>query len=148
MWKCVSIPAANRPKFSDTLPVRGEQDVSNKPETHGNVLVLEDDSIVGPLIVRMLEAKGYTGTLASDGDAARAALQAARYDVMLVDIVLGTEDGQEIAQSLVGLQPGLRVVLMSGYGVSRYGTDPSDPMLAKPFHADELVERIERALAD
>jgi DNA-binding response OmpR family regulator len=148
MWKCVSILGAFRPKFSDTLPVRGEHDVSNESETHGNVLVLEDDSVVGPLIVRMLESEGYKGTLASDGEAARAALQAARYDVMLVDIVLGTQDGQEIAQSLVALQPGLRVVLMSGYGASRYGADPSDPMLAKPFHADELVERIERALAD
>jgi CheY-like chemotaxis protein len=113
-----------------------------------NVLVVEDDPVVGPLIVRMLESEGYTATLASDGDAARAAIQDARYDLTLADIVLGTQDGHEIAESLVTIQPGLRVVLMSGYGIPRYGADPGDPMLSKPFQADELVERVERALAD
>jgi DNA-binding NtrC family response regulator len=117
-------------------------------EPRANILVVEDDAVVGPLIVRMLESQGYTATLASDGTAARAALEDARHDLVLADIVLGTQDGQEIADSLVALQPGLRVVLMSGYGVPRYGADPSDPMLSKPFQADELVERVERALAD
>ena len=117
-------------------------------EPRANVLVVEDDAVVGPLIVRMLESEGYTATLANNGGAARAALQDARYDVVLADIVLGTQDGHAIAESLVALQPGLRVVLMSGYGTPRYGADPRDPMLSKPFQADELVERIERALAD
>jgi two-component system response regulator GlrR len=117
-------------------------------EPRANILVVEDDAIVGPLIVRMLESGGYTATLASDGTAARAALQDARYNLVLADLVLGTQDGHEIAESLVALQPGLRVVLMSGYGIPRYGADPGDPMLSKPFQADELVERVERALAD
>jgi DNA-binding response OmpR family regulator len=117
-------------------------------EPRANVLVLEDDPAVGPIIVLMLESAGYTATLARDGAAARAALRDAHYDLTLADIVLGSQDGHEIAETLVAIQPGLRVVLMSGYGVPRYGADPSDPMLAKPFQADELVERIERALAD
>jgi DNA-binding response OmpR family regulator len=112
------------------------------------ILVVEDDVVVGPLIVRMLEASGYAATLASDGDAARAVVRTTRYDLALADVVLGTEEGNEIAESLVAIQPSLRVVLMSGYGVSRYGSDPDDPMLAKPFRAAELVERVERALAD
>jgi DNA-binding NtrC family response regulator len=122
--------------------------MTNESEHRANVLVLEDDPAVGPLIVRMLESAGYKATLANDGDAARAALRDAHYDLTLADIVLGSQDGHEIAETLVAIQPGLRVVLMSGYGVPRYGADPSDPMLAKPFQADELVERVERALAD
>jgi DNA-binding NtrC family response regulator len=112
------------------------------------VLVVEDDAIVGPLIVRMLESQGYGATLANDGDTARAAILNTRHDLVLADIVLGTQDGNEIAESLVAIQPSLRVVLMSGYGVSRYGPDPADPMLSKPFEVAELVERVERALAD
>jgi CheY-like chemotaxis protein len=122
--------------------------MTEEGKVHAHVLVVEDDAIIGPLIVRMLESEGYTATLASDGDAARAALQEAPYDLTLADMVLGTEDGHEIAESLVALQPDLRVVLMSGYGISPYGSDPADPMLAKPFQAAELVERVERALAD
>jgi CheY-like chemotaxis protein len=122
--------------------------MTNNSKPCANVLVVEDDPVVGPLIVRMLESEGYTATLATDGDGARAAIQDARYDLTLADIVLGTQDGHEIAESLVAIQPDLRVVLMSGYGIPRYGPDPRDPMLSKPFQADELVERVERALAD
>ncbi len=112
------------------------------------VLVVEDDAVVGPLIVRMLESEGYTATLASDGDAARAAIKLAHYDLALADIVLGPQDGHEIAESLVAVQPDVRVVFMSGYGVPRYGAEPNDPVLSKPFEAGELVDRVERALAD
>jgi CheY-like chemotaxis protein len=112
-----------------------------------HVLVVEDDAVVGPLIVRMLESKGYTATLASDGDAARSAIRLARYDLALADIVLGTQDGHDIAESLVAIQPDVRVVFMSGYGIPRYGAEPNDPMLSKPFGVGELVERVERALA-
>jgi CheY-like chemotaxis protein len=122
--------------------------MTDEGTARAHVLVVEDDVIVGPLIVRMLESHGYTATLASDGDAARAAVRAARYDLVLIDIVLGADDGTEIAETLVTIQPHLRVLFMSGYGVSRYGADPSDPMLSKPFAAAELVERVERALAD
>jgi DNA-binding response OmpR family regulator len=122
--------------------------MTDRSEPRANVLVVEDDPVVGPLIVRMLESEGYTATLASDGDAARAAIRDARYDLTIADIVLGTQDGHEIAETLVAIQPGLRVVLMSGYGIPRYGADPNDPMLSKPFQAEELVERVERALAD
>jgi DNA-binding NtrC family response regulator len=122
--------------------------MTDESKTGARVLVVEDDAVVGPLIVRMLEAEGYTAALASDGTAARAAVRNAHYDLALADIVLGTQDGHEIAESLVALQPGLRVVLMSGYGIPRYGADPRDPMLAKPFKAEQLVERVERALAD
>jgi CheY-like chemotaxis protein len=122
--------------------------MTHEGKGRARVLVVEDGAVVGPLIVRMLESEGYTATLASDGDSAQAAIRNARYDLALADIVLGTQDGHEIAEMLVAIQPGLRVVLMSGYGAPRYGADPSDPMLAKPFEATELVERIERALAD
>jgi CheY-like chemotaxis protein len=122
--------------------------MSSESDLRANILVVEDDLVVGPLIVRMLESAGYTATLAPDGDEARAALQDTRYDLALADIVLGTQDGHEISETLVAMQPDLRVVLMSGYGVPRYGADPTDPMLSKPFKADELVARVERALAN
>ena len=111
--------------------------MTDEAKARAHVLVVEDDAVVGPLIVRMLESEGYTVSLASDGDSARAAIRNARHDLALADIVLGTQDGHEIAESLVSIQPDIRVVFMSG-----------DPMLAKPFQADELVERVERALAD
>jgi CheY-like chemotaxis protein len=122
--------------------------MADDAQARAHVLVVEDDAVVGPLIVRMLESEGYHATLAGDGDSARDAVRSARYDLALADIVLGTQDGNEVAEALAAIQPDLRIVLMSGYGVSRYGADPSDPMLAKPFEVEELVKRVERALAE
>ena len=122
--------------------------MTDEATARAHVLVVEDDGVVGPLIVRMLESEGYSATLASDGDSARAAIRRARYDLALADIVLGRQDGHEIAEALVAIQPDVRVVFMSGYGLPRYGTEPNDPVLTKPFEAGELVERLERALAN
>jgi two-component system, cell cycle response regulator CpdR len=122
--------------------------MSDEAEARTRVLVVEDDVVVGPLIVRMLESEGYAATLASDGDSARAAIRDARYDLALADIVLGAQDGHGIAETLIAIQPDVRIVFMSGYGIPRYGAEPNDPVLSKPFAAVELVERVERALAD
>ena len=122
--------------------------MTDDAKARAHVLVVEDDAVVGPLIVRMLESEGYTVSLASDGDSARAAIRGARHDLALSDIVLGTQDGHEIAESLVSIQPDIRVVFMSGYGIPRYGAEPSEPMLSKPFETGELVERVEQALAN
>ena len=111
------------------------------------VLVVEDDPVVGPLIVRMLESEGYTATLASDGDAARAAIQLATTSRSPTSFSARKTGTRSPNRSWLS-SPDLRVVLMSGYGIPRYGADPNDPMLSKPFQADELVERVERALAD
>jgi DNA-binding NtrC family response regulator len=130
------------------IRARDEHGMTDARKARAHVLVVEDDAVVGPLIVRMLESEGYTATLASDGDSARAAIRNTRYDLVLADIVLGTQDGNEIAETLAAMQPGLRIVLMSGYGTPRYGADPKDPVLSKPFEVEELVERVERALAN
>jgi CheY-like chemotaxis protein len=112
-----------------------------------NVLVVEDNAVLGPLLVHMLESGGYTATLASDGEAATEAVQHAHFDVTITDIVLGTLDGNEVAEALTAIQPELKVIFMSGYGAPRYGLGAQDPMLFKPFQAAELLRRVEQTLA-
>lgn len=111
------------------------------------MLVVEDNAVLGPLLVHMLESGGYTATLASDGDTATEAVKSAHYDLTIADIVLGTLDGNEVAEALTAIQPELKVIFMSGYGAPRYGLGAQDPMLFKPFQASELLQRVERTLA-
>jgi len=113
---------------------------------HG-VLVVEDDPAVGRLIVEILEAAGYDAWHAANADMAVEAARERDYDVAIADIVLGDRDGQDVANALLAIQPGLKILFMSGYGASRYGQNPNDPVLAKPFKADELLARVERLLA-
>jgi len=41
--------------------------MTDESKARAHVLVVEDDATVGPLIVRMLEAEGYTVVAAGDG---------------------------------------------------------------------------------
>jgi DNA-binding response OmpR family regulator len=117
-----------------------------QPDGRANVLVVEDDPVLGPILVHMLESGRYAVTLATDGESATAAIGRAHFDLAIADIVLGLLDGNEVAEALKAIQPGLKVILMSGYGTPRYGLGPHDPMLFKPFEASELLQRVERTL--
>ena len=110
------------------------------------LLVVEDDPSLGPLVMRLLAAAGFQVTLATDLDSAVAAAQEQDLDLVLSDLVLGVHDGHDVADALRAIKPHIRIIFMSGYGASRYGRDPGDPVLAKPFDASELLARVEREL--
>jgi DNA-binding response OmpR family regulator len=113
--------------------------------TKKRILIVEDDAEAGRLLVRILEAEGYEVVLATDIDQAAAAAQEGEIDLALADIVLGTRgDGQDVYETLLEIQSGLRVIFMSGYGAPI----PNDPVLAKPFKPSELLARVEQALND
>ena len=111
------------------------------------ILVVEDDPGVGRLTERILSAAGYLTTLATSVDEAVAAAREADFELVLSDLVLGRRDGHDLADELLAIDPRLPVVFMTGFGASPYGRDPSDPVLAKPFAAAELLARVEQALA-
>jgi DNA-binding response OmpR family regulator len=118
-----------------------------QPKPARRVLVIEDEPAVGRLIVEILEAAGYDAWHAANAEAAVAAARERDYDAAISDLVLGDRDGHDVANALLDIQPRLKVMFMSGYGASRYGPTPNDPILAKPFNASELLARVERLLA-
>jgi two-component system cell cycle sensor histidine kinase/response regulator CckA len=112
------------------------------------ILVVEDDAAVGRFIIRVLEAAGYEAVLASESEAAASAVRERAVDLVVSDIVLGTRDGHDVAEELRAIQPEVKIVFMSGYGASRYGSLPDDPVLPKPIDAAQLVARVEQELSD
>jgi two-component system cell cycle sensor histidine kinase/response regulator CckA len=71
-------------------------------------------------------------------------------DLLLTDVVMPQMSGQELAEEVVALRPGIKVVFMSGYpgGVtSGHGEfDPSAFFLQKPFEMDALGKILRQAL--
>lgn len=118
-------------------------DPRNEPQ---RLLVVEDDTAVGPLIVHYLEHAGYDVFLAREAEAAIAAAREHEYDLVISDLVLADGDGHEIVDAIRALQPRIKVLFMSGYGTS-HGLTPDDALLAKPFQARQIIERVERLLA-
>ncbi|HEX8432001.1 MAG TPA: ATP-binding protein, partial [Longimicrobium sp.] len=116
------------------------------------ILVVEDEEILRRLALRVLRRAGYTVIEASDGAEARRILadHPGPLDLLLTDVVLPGASGPEIAAEALRLQPGLRVLYMSGYAgdlVAQRGmADPSAAFLQKPFGPDALCQAVREVL--
>jgi CheY-like chemotaxis protein len=72
----------------------------------------------------------------------------AKMDLLLTDIIMpGGLNGRELADRLSREQPGLKVILMSGYSADRLGRiQPSSHILHKPFSLENLTETVRQCL--
>lgn len=116
------------------------------------VLVCEDADMVRHVAARILRQSGYTVLEAAHPpDALDIAQQyAGAIDLLLTDMVMPQLSGDQLAQKLQALKPGLRVVYMSGYAdravVHQGVLAPGMVFLAKPFSHDDLLRKVRAAL--
>jgi CheY-like chemotaxis protein len=122
--------------------------------TRHTVLVVEDQPIVRSLIRRILAGVGYEVFSAADG---REALEIARQhdgpiDLLLTDVIMPAMTGLELAERFSQVRPAVRTLFMSGYTDGTFGDDDTRmaeiDFLQKPFSADQLLERVQRALRE
>jgi CheY-like chemotaxis protein len=118
------------------------------------ILVVEDETAVRELIVRILAQAGYRVAHADSVRGVDTALEDAggTPDLLLTDLVLpGGANGREVAEMLLERQPGLRVLYMSGYtrdSVVHDGRlDEGIEFLEKPFAPGTLLRKV-RAVLD
>src|SRR5213078_1412957 len=99
----------------------------------------EDEAAVRNLARRVLEKHGYTLLLAATGrDGVQLATQhAGPIDLLVTDVVMPEMGGRELAQRLTALQPGLKVLYLSGYtddAILHHGVlDAGVAFLQKPW---------------
>ena len=118
------------------------------------VLVVDDDPDICWALERVLGALGARCIRALDG---RSALQAARVNhltLALLDAKLPDIDGLELARSLRIADPGILVLVVSGYF---YQDDPAiqaaleqrliHGFIEKPFSHAEVIETVNEALS-
>ncbi|MBI5393716.1 MAG: PAS domain S-box protein [Verrucomicrobia bacterium] len=116
------------------------------------LLVVEDEEPVRHFLQACLERQGYRIlTAASGADALRAWESAAgKVDLLLTDIVMpGGMSGRELAEKLCATQPGLKVILSSGYSreiSAELGDFPAWICLPKPYDPVTLAQTVRRCL--
>jgi PAS domain S-box-containing protein len=117
----------------------------------GTILLVEDDGGVRSFASRVLELAGYRVVVAADGATAIELATAEPIQLLLTDIVMPGISGHELATRLTSLQPGVRVVYMSGHsdrGIVKDGVlVPGIDFLPKPFDTAALLEAVRRAMA-
>jgi CheY-like chemotaxis protein len=118
------------------------------------ILVVEDNTQLRDTAVAQLTALGYRVLQAPDGHAALRLLEqgAARVDLLFSDVVMpGGLDGYALAKTAAERQPGIKVLLTSGFPgdtQARLGAEASAyPLLGKPYRKEDLARAIRAALA-
>jgi DNA-binding response OmpR family regulator len=112
-------------------------------------MVIDDDPLVGGLLEKVLSADGFSVALESDGSAAVARVERDRPDLVLLDVMLGREDGFNLLTQL-RRNSDVPVILLSGKGHEndrilglRLG---ADDYVVKPFSPGELSARVTTVL--
>jgi len=115
-----------------------------------HVLLCEDDELIASGIAAGLAAQGLTVDRVATAAAAQAMLQAAHFDVMVLDLGLPDEDGLKLLARLRAQGEGLPVLVLTARDTV---TDRvaglqagADDYLLKPFDLRELAARLHTLL--
>ncbi len=114
-----------------------------------NLLLVEDDELLGDAIRAGLTQEGYTVTWVRDGVAAEQALASAHFHLVLLDLGLPLRHGLDVLRRLRADGSALPVLILTARDTVAdrvRGLDVgADDYLVKPFDLDELLARV-RAL--
>ena len=115
------------------------------------LLVVDDDPLVRDMAADALARHGYRVITAGDGAEAVAlfARETTGIAMVITDMKMPRMDGNALAQVLQDLQPGLRLLAMSGQAVGPHAphTDRfGDAVIYKPFKIPALVREVRRVL--
>ncbi|MBN1960849.1 MAG: sigma-54-dependent Fis family transcriptional regulator [Deltaproteobacteria bacterium] len=124
---------------------------SNAPSVAGSILIVDDQKNMRTTTGLILRQAGYRVAEAEDGHVALSRLASETYDVLLTDLRMEGFDGLELLRSAIEMTPNTQVIVMTAYGTIESAVEAirrgAFDYLAKPFKEDELLLRVEKALA-
>ncbi len=138
----VLFPAVDR-VVEDTR--RPDAVIDDDWHVEGAVLVVDDEPAVRALACQILQGAGVMVLSAVDGHDALRQFEAhsAEIRTVLLDLTMPGLDGGEVFQRLIQIDPGVKVILCSGYDEqdvsSKCGPILPAGFLRKPFTSSELI---------
>jgi CheY-like chemotaxis protein/HPt (histidine-containing phosphotransfer) domain-containing protein len=118
------------------------------------ILLAEDNAVNQQLAVRLLEKRGHTVTVASNGNEALALLKGSRFDVVLMDVQMPKMDGFQATAAIRKEEEStgghLPIIAMTAHAMEgdrdRCLAAGMDGYVPKPIKVEELVEAIENLI--
>jgi two-component system OmpR family response regulator len=115
-----------------------------------HILIVDDDAEIRSLLSKYLQKNGLRITVVADGRAMWQALDAARFDLIVLDLMLPGDDGLTLCRNLRAKASDIPVIMLTARGEETdriVGLEMgADDYLAKPFSARELLARIKAIL--
>jgi nitrogen-specific signal transduction histidine kinase/CheY-like chemotaxis protein len=144
--------------FSFYLPVSEKtaemQSHSPSKEMKGNesILLVDDEAFIIDIGKQFLEVLGYTVFTACSGQEALEIYRRdfEKIDLVILDMIMPTMDGGETIRCLKAVNPNVRTILSSGYGIDAPAAESinrqCNGFIQKPYGITELSQTIRKAL--
>jgi DNA-binding response OmpR family regulator len=115
------------------------------------ILVIDDDHLVRYTVSKILSSYGYEVVTAADGKRGMIVLRDEHPDAVITDIIMPEQEGIDTIIQIRRERPGIKIIAISGGGRIRNidflemaQSLGADEVIAKPFGADELLNRLTR----
>ena len=109
------------------------------------LLIVDDDRNIRLSLVKFFHSLGHQVSEAENGARARTMLTKSRFDLLLTDLVMPAMGGRELIERARQLQPGLKVLCMSG-GLLSPEQQAGMAYLQKPFGSRDLLAKARNVL--
>jgi PAS domain S-box-containing protein len=120
---------------------------------HETILVVEDDKLVRDYVLTQLHSLGYATLDAANASEALAMVKSgAAFDLLFTDVIMPGLNGRQLADEMLKIRPGLKVLFTSGYtenAIIHHGRlDEGVLLLAKPYRKSDMAIMIRKALSE
>jgi DNA-binding NtrC family response regulator len=120
-------------------------------EQNLQILVLDDEPIVGKRLKTALEKSGYAVEVFEDSRAALKRLDEREFDIIVTDVRMEEVDGIQVLEHVLERSARTKVIVITGYATVEVAREAlakgAFDFIAKPFKPDDLREVISRAAA-
>jgi CheY-like chemotaxis protein len=116
----------------------------------GEILVIDDEVVVGNSIRKILEPKGYHVNHVEKPDAAMKKLSEKAVDMVLLDMRIPGVKGFELLSAITGKYPKIPVIMITGYATVKTAVESirlgAKDYVPKPFTPGEIHQAVQRGL--
>ncbi len=118
--------------------------------TSAKLLVVDDERSMRELLSIVLRREGYDVTLAENGRAAMAYLEARRFDLLVSDIKMPDMTGVDVLRAAKRIDPDILGIMITAFASADTAIEAmrlgAHDYLSKPFDVDELKMKVRNAL--
>jgi hypothetical protein len=139
--------------ITDQAPTHADPAAEQRPKSGGEtVLVVEDEDAMREVTRRILTRNGHNVLVAASGEkaVALASQHDGSIDLLLTDVVMPKMLGKEVAEQVLAVRPGIRVLYMSGHAqpvLASQGTLAEGvTLIEKPFSEPGLLAKVREVL--
>lgn len=142
----IYLPASTKAVFEEkAVPAEAKKSTET-------ILIVDDQDMILTVASDMLRALGYQVFAAQGGKEALSLYTEKResIDIVILDMIMPSLSGGETFDRLKAINPGIKVVLSSGYSINGQATEimrrGCSGFIQKPFNIQELSQKIREVL--